>query len=113
MLVTVKHAANLKDTELLGKQEPYVRLQLGGEKVETDTERGVNPVFNEQVKLPLPSSYFARTSGMEGDGGVVQSVVIIIMIIIVIIAPSSSIRQVPPTSSSCLYTTRKPCFPTV
>lgn len=67
VLVTVKHAANLKDTELLGKQEPYVRLQLGGEKIETTTEKGVNPVFNEQVKLPLPSSYFSQASGDGGD----------------------------------------------
>lgn len=57
VLVTVKHASNLKDTEILGKQEPYVRLELGGHTTETATEKGhsgVSPVFNEQIKLPLP-----------------------------------------------------------
>lgn len=65
VLITVKHAANLKDTELLGKQEPYLKLELGGVTSETGTERGVSPVWNEQIKLPLPSSYSSNSAGMQ------------------------------------------------
>lgn len=65
VLITVKHAANLKDTELLGKQEPYIRLELDGAKTETSTDKGVSPVFNEQVKLPLPASHSAHSQSTK------------------------------------------------
>jgi len=49
LTVELTGARNLKSTELVGKQDPYVILKIGGEKHKSRTHKngGTNPVWNQ------------------------------------------------------------------
>ncbi|KAI5071322.1 hypothetical protein GOP47_0013573 [Adiantum capillus-veneris] len=53
--ITVIGCRNLKDTEWISRQDPYVILEYAGNKyrTQTDTDGGRNPNFNEKYMLPL------------------------------------------------------------
>ncbi|KAI5071325.1 hypothetical protein GOP47_0013576 [Adiantum capillus-veneris] len=53
--ITVIGCKNLKDTEWISRQDPYVILEYAGNKyrTKTDTDGGRNPSFNEKYMLSL------------------------------------------------------------
>lgn len=53
--ISIIGCRNLKDTEWLSKQDPYVILEYANNKfrTKTDTDGGRNPSFNEKYTLPL------------------------------------------------------------
>lgn len=53
--VRIERAALTRDTELIGKMDPYVEIVLGGQKVRTSVkdEAGKTPVWMEQYTLSM------------------------------------------------------------
>ena len=63
-LKIMAHAGrNLKDTDTLGRQDPYIIFKLSSELVKierrtkTDTDGGTEPVWEEAVEMPLVDQY--------------------------------------------------------
>eukprot|EP00246_Nothoceros_aenigmaticus_P008715 TRINITY_DN2365_c1_g2_i1.p1 TRINITY_DN2365_c1_g2~~TRINITY_DN2365_c1_g2_i1.p1 ORF type:complete len:237 (-),score=42.55 TRINITY_DN2365_c1_g2_i1:385-1095(-) len=53
--ITVVGARNLKDTEWISRQDPYVIVEYASNKfrTKTDTDGGKNPSFNDKFMVPL------------------------------------------------------------
>jgi len=52
--LTIEGGRNLKNVELFGKQDPYVVLEVGGKKYQTEVAKngGSNPVWNQTFEVP-------------------------------------------------------------
>uniref|UniRef100_A0A7S0RWS8 C2 domain-containing protein n=1 Tax=Chlamydomonas leiostraca TaxID=1034604 RepID=A0A7S0RWS8_9CHLO len=70
--LVIEYAQNLKDKDLLGKQDPYVIVQCGHQTVRTRTatDGGKNPVWNETFKLSVINENDINFTIKDDDVGV-------------------------------------------
>ncbi|GAX77412.1 hypothetical protein CEUSTIGMA_g4858.t1 [Chlamydomonas eustigma] len=59
--VTLKHASDLKDVDMLGRQDPYCVITCGQQqhRSKTHTDGGKNPVWNQTFAFPSVTSNMA------------------------------------------------------